>query len=119
MWNRREFLSQGAGSLLGLAAATRLVETRAADVVNRDTLPDGSAAKGMITPEAQQAINNGLAFLARNQEPDHSFGSGLYRGNVAVTALAGLAFMSGGHQPGRGRYGDVVTAPVDCALKPE
>src|SRR5437868_5058302 len=116
MWNRREFLS-GAGSLLGVAAGARL--SYAADVVNRDTLPDGSAAKGMITPDAQQAINNGLAYLARNQEADHSFGSGLYRGNVAVTSLAGLAFMSGGHQPGRGRYGDVVSGAVEFVLKQE
>ena len=84
-----------------------------------DALPDGSAAKGMITPETQQAIDRGLAYLARNQNPDRSFGTNLYMGNVAVTSLAGLAFMAGGHQPGRGRYGDIVAGAVDFVVSQE
>jgi hypothetical protein len=66
----------------------------------------------MITPEADRAIQNGLAWLARSQQADGSFGSGTYRGNIAVTSLAGLAFMAGGSSPGRGPYG----ANVDKAL---
>ena len=31
-----------------------------------------------------------------------------YRGNAAVTALSGLAFMAGGSTPGRGPYGPEV-----------
>jgi hypothetical protein len=48
----------------------------------------------MITPAAQRAIEQGLAFLEHNQLPDGAFGTGVYRGNVAVTSLAGLAMMS-------------------------
>mgnify|MGYP001052966354 FL=1 len=68
--------------------------------------------RAMITPETDRAIQNGLAWLARSQQPDGSFGSGTYRGNIAVTSLAGLAFMAGGSSPGRGPYG----ANVDKAL---
>src|SRR5205085_748859 len=36
-----------------------------------------------------------------------------FRGNVAVTALGGLAFLAGGHQPDRGAYGaHVAKAPT-------
>ena len=66
----------------------------------------------MITPETDQAIQNGLAWLAQPQNADGSFGSGTYRGNIAVTSLAGLAFMASGSSPGRGPYG----APIDKAL---
>ena len=59
----------------------------------------------MMTPETDEAIQTGLAWLARNQNADGSFGSGTYRGNIAVTSLAGLAFMSSGSSPGRGPYG--------------
>ena len=59
----------------------------------------------MMTPETDEAIKNGLAWLARTQNADGSFGSGTYRGNIAVTSLAGLAFMASGSSPGRGPYG--------------
>ncbi|WP_240910871.1 terpene cyclase/mutase family protein [Paludisphaera soli] len=76
----------------------------------RGDVPEGTGE--MLTPEADRAIQNGLAWLARSQQPDGSFGSGTYRGNIAVTSLAGLAFMAGGSSPGRGPYG----AQVDKAL---
>ncbi|MHC5539696.1 prenyltransferase/squalene oxidase repeat-containing protein, partial [Singulisphaera rosea] len=34
--------------------------------------------------------------------------SGVYRGNIAITSLAGLAFMASGSSPGRGPYGPQV-----------
>src|SRR5262249_9804298 len=58
------------------------------------------------------AIQAGLAWLAKSQYADGSFGSGTYRGNIAVTSLAGLAFMASGSSPGRGQFG----APIDRAL---
>ncbi|AMV37326.1 prenyltransferase/squalene oxidase repeat-containing protein [Planctomyces sp. SH-PL62] len=72
----------------------------------RGDVPDGTSE--MLTPEADRAIQNGLAWLARSQQADGSFGSGTYRGNIAVTSLAGLAFMAGGSSPGRGPYGEQV-----------
>ncbi len=76
----------------------------------RGDIPEGTLE--MMTPETDRAIQNGLAWLARIQNSDGSFGSSTYRGNIAVTSVAGLAFMSAGSSPGRGPYG----APIDKAL---
>ena len=81
------------------------------------SLPDGSAAKDMITPAAQQAIDQGLAYLSHCQREDGSFGVVQYHGNVAITSLAALAMISGGHQPGRGIYGTVVTRALRYVLE--
>lgn len=73
-------------------------------------VPDGAAE--LMTDEVDKAIDAGLAWLAAQQNADGSFGSGAYRGNVAVTSLAGIAFMAHGSSPGRGPYG----AQIDRAL---
>lgn len=70
----------------------------------------------LVTPAAQKAIDQGLAFLARQQHDDGSFGSGGYSRNVAVCGLAGMAFMSGGSTPGRGPYGAQVSRCIDFIL---
>jgi len=77
--------------------------------------PEKSAVE-LITPQADQAVEKGLAWLADRQHDDGSFGSDAYRGNVAVTALAGMAMMAGGSTPDRGPYGAHVTRAVDYLL---
>lgn len=72
----------------------------------RGDLPEGAAE--LMTPQTDRSIQTGLAWLAKSQNADGSFGSGTYRGNIAVTSLAGLAFMSAGSSPGRGPYGPQV-----------
>jgi hypothetical protein len=69
-----------------------------------------------ITPETQSAITRGLEHLANCQAQDGSFGDRGNSGNVAVTALAGLALLSGGHHPGRGKYGRVVSRAADYVI---
>lgn len=64
-------------------------------------VPEGTAE--MMTPETDRAIEKGLAWLAKQQNPDGSFGNGGY--HVAVTSLSGLAMMASGSTPGRGPYG--------------
>lgn len=66
-------------------------------------LPAASAEQ--LTPEAEQAIAKGLTWLAEHQLDDGSYGSGSYRGNLAVTSLCALGFMASGSSPGRGPYG--------------
>jgi hypothetical protein len=66
-----------------------------------------------LTPEAMKAIEKGLAWLAKNQNKEGAWAYGAYgggdaSGNVGITGLAGIAFLAGGHQPGRGQYGDSV-----------
>lgn len=110
MWTRRDFLVRGA-AVAGLTVGARVLGGD-----DPDRLPDGSAAKDMITPAAQQAIEQGLAYLARKQHHDGSFGAVQYQGNVAITSLAALAMMAGGHQPGRGAYREVVTKALRYVL---
>jgi hypothetical protein len=73
-------------------------------------VPEGAAE--LVTAETDKSIDEGLAWLAKQQNADGSFGTGSYRGNIAVTSLAGLAFMAAGSSPGRGQYG----AQIDKAL---
>ncbi len=77
----------------------------------RGDVPDGTAE--LVTPETDRAIESGMAWLAKQQNSDGSFGSGAYRGNIAVTSVAGIAFMSSGSSPGRGPYG----GQIERALK--
>ncbi len=107
--NRRQFMSRSAGAALGLSAGGLVWQALAQE--------DANQARGMITPQCQEAIDAGLAYLAREQGQDGALGTGQHRGNVAITALGGLAFMAGGYQPGRGRYGDNVTRAVDYIVR--
>lgn len=71
-----------------------------------------------LTPDAQAAIDKGLAWLARRQQnsgaPNAPFAG--YSGNTAITALAGLAFMEAGNLPGRGKYGREVQRCLEFTL---
>ena len=58
------------------------------------------------SPELQAAIDRGLAWLSKNQNSSGSFGSG--SAPVATTSIAAMAFLSGGHHPGRSKYGENV-----------
>ena len=70
-----------------------------------------------ITPQQQEAVRKGLAWLAAHQQPDGSYGAGGGSGKHAgITALAGLAFMQAGNLPGRGQYGDNVQKCLDFVL---
>src|SRR5262245_41476612 len=77
-WVRAATSGLAVAPALGLGGAA-LVEPRRVD------LPEGSADH--VTPEAQRAIDLGLAWLAKHQAADGSFGSRIYRGNIAVTSL--------------------------------
>jgi hypothetical protein len=79
-------------------------------------IPDGSASRGMVTFQTDAAIDRGLQYLA-GKSANGAYGTGILRqGHVAVTSLAGIAFLAGGHQPGRGPYGKVVTDIVKYVL---
>ncbi|MHC5212042.1 MAG: prenyltransferase/squalene oxidase repeat-containing protein [Planctomycetota bacterium] len=82
-----------------------------------------------ITPESILAVERALDSLARTQNPDGSWtGTVGFKLNqsyqvtarevphVGVTALAGLAFLSAGHLPDRGKYGDRISRATDYVL---
>jgi hypothetical protein len=66
---------------------------------------------------ADEAIDRALAFLQRTQEDDGSWKAGRMGKNPAVTSLAVMAFLSAGHVPGEGPYGETVEKGVRWVLK--
>lgn len=121
MWTRRRFLSRAGLAFLGTAGTCFALPGDRRTPGSSDTrpMPDGSASANMVTARADQAINRGLSYLAAQQHTDGSFGTRRYVGNVAVTSLGALAFMSGGHQPGRGKYGRQVLNALRYVLRQE
>lgn len=69
-----------------------------------------------MTAALDAAVERGLAQLATQQGPDGSFSGGRFGKNVAITALACIAFMADGNLPGRGAYGDVVERGLEFVL---
>ena len=57
-----------------------------------------------VTPESEAALERGLAWLARNQGPEGNWDSN----DLGLVATGALAFLSAGHLPGRGEYGENV-----------
>jgi len=65
----------------------------------------------------RRVADDGLSYLARTQNRDGSWsGRGGYSRNVGVSALACMAFMAGGSQPGRGPYGENIDRGLDFVL---
>ncbi|NQU21199.1 MAG: terpene cyclase/mutase family protein [Candidatus Nealsonbacteria bacterium] len=95
---------------LGLAVVVLCADR--ADAQEDD--PEKTAVE-MMKP-AERSVERGLTWLASRQQNDGSFGSGAYRGNVAVTSLAGMAMMTGGSTPGRGPHGAEVSRALNYIL---
>jgi hypothetical protein len=79
----------------------------------------GEESASEILPRQIQAVDRGLLWLAKNQAPDGSWGAngplGEYR--MAMTGLAGLAFLSAGHVPERGPFGARLERAIRFILK--
>ena len=82
-----------------------------------------------LRPEIARAAAEGLEFLAARQLPSGAWdGSSGYKmtedyrifeanvPHVGVTALCGMAFLAGGHTPGRGPYGELLERAVEYLL---
>ncbi|MBN2216442.1 MAG: terpene cyclase/mutase family protein [Pirellulales bacterium] len=78
--------------------------------------PRAASGERLMTEKTEAAVRESLAWLAGRQHENGSFGSGNLQGNVAVTSLAGLAFLAGGNTPNRGAYGAHVTRAVDYLM---
>jgi hypothetical protein len=84
--------------------------------------PRGAAADDLlprhITPESLRSIQKGLEYLTSLQSPDGSFQGGddgaAYP--VAMTALAGMAFLAGGSTTSRGPYAEQVRKAVSFTV---
>ncbi|MBA4064784.1 MAG: prenyltransferase [Isosphaera sp.] len=110
---RRDFLRLGAAGAAGAFAVSGHARQPAAAPAPAAARPKTGAE--FITKETQEAINAGLDLIARGQLADGSFFDRPAGGAAAVgvTALAGLALMAAGNQPGRGRYGKAVARAAE------
>ena len=70
------------------------------------------AADGEITRDSEQALDRGLEWLAKNQGRDGNWSSN----DLGLVSLGVLAFLSNGHMPGRGKYGDTVQRALDFVV---
>ncbi|MDG2148361.1 MAG: terpene cyclase/mutase family protein [Planctomycetota bacterium] len=118
-------------ALLGFSSVTSAVAGSlvAADPVVADPRDD-IVPQTDITVDSVAAVNGALEYLARTQDPatgawlaDVGYKlnqnyevSARRKPHVGVTAMAALAFLSAGHLPGRGEYGDVISRATDYIL---
>jgi hypothetical protein len=80
-----------------------------------------------VSPDLEPAIARGLAYLARQQQPDGSFQNRERAGDanatrfagpkVALTGLSLMAFLASGRMPDTGKHGLAVRNAVDFLVK--
>ena len=84
----------------------------------------------LVDAETKAAIERGLDYLQKTQTKTGSWDQLVgYKLNsdyetvdnrplphVGVTALAGIAFLAGGHLPDRGKYGDTITSALEHVI---
>lgn len=100
-----------AGLVLGVSGVGGQPEPTGGAGSAQNTVLDGE-----MNAATDAAVASGIEFLAKQQNDDGSFGGGRYGKNVAVTALACLALMADGNLPGRGQYGEVISAGTEYVL---
>ena len=98
-------LFMGVAMLILVPAAGTLAQLQPVDAATRPAiLPKG------ITPETKEAIDRGLAYLARTQSRQGAWSNreGFGQYPVAMTSLAGLALLMDGNTTTQGRYAEQV-----------
>jgi len=121
--NRRKFirnLTQGAVGMSVPFGILPNVGVNGLAYADRKVDPNEKSPAELITPNAQRAIDRGLAFLARRQIKSGrnrgAFGTSGYSAGVATCSLGGLAYMCGGNPPGEGKYGKNVNHCIEYVL---
>jgi hypothetical protein len=105
--DRRAFLQSS-----GLALAGCLGLGRRSDGQQKEVLPKH------VTPEAQMAVIKGLDYLSTVQTDDGSWITGGGQAYpVAMTGLAGTAFLAHGNTPTRGKYAKTVQGTVEYLVR--
>ena len=104
---KRTLASSGVTVFVAVAVAMM----PAADTVAQ---PRQAVAVAELTPQAEAAIKKGLAWLAKSQHGDGSWGRSY---KVASTALSLMAFMVQGQFPERGPNGERLSKAVDYLLR--
>jgi hypothetical protein len=65
-----------------------------------------------ITRRSEQALERGLQWLVRNQGSEGNWSSN----DLGLVSMGGLALMSAGHAPGRGKFGAELQRALDYVL---
>jgi len=65
-----------------------------------------------VTPESQAALERGLEWLAQNQGPKGNWDSQ----HLGLVSMGLMAYLSAGHLPGRGKYGENVQRALDYII---
>lgn len=111
------------GLLLGTGATGIFENARAADEsqsTNKFSSPGKAKALVDVLPPGQwkrveSSVDRALAWMASQQQIDGSFPS-MASAQPAVTSFCVLAFLSRGHQPGIGPYGEQLNQAIDYVL---
>ncbi len=106
--------------LLAVACAALLTVVAAACCASRSATAAAEAEKPAASPEeyapqADEAVDAGLEYLAAHQLADGSFDGGA-KDNTAIASLCLMAFLAKGYTPGTGPYGDVINKGIDYVL---
>jgi hypothetical protein len=113
--SRRLFLEhcrQGALAATSLSAAGWLASLGRAPAADTAVLPKH------VTPETIQGVVKGLDYLAKAQADDGSWLTGGGQAYpVAMTGLAGTAFLAHGDSPTRGKYSKTVQGAVEFLVR--
>jgi len=108
-------------TLCGIAAliATAPSTGSGADERESSATTKSGAQRPLLAPEQwkqlDRAVDRGLDFLSKSQQPDGSFLSAP-EGQPGVTSLCVMAFLARGHQPGKGPYGSQIERAIDFVL---
>ncbi len=66
-----------------------------------------------ITPQSEAALERGLQWLARNQTSEGNWQSK----DLGLVSMGALAFLSAGHAPGRGKYGQNIERALNYVIR--
>lgn len=106
--------------VIGVGSASLLLaQSQPSKPADRAVAPTQKPLPKHVTPQTRDAIERGLAYLAKTQERQGSWSN---RGNygaypVAMTALAGLALLMDGNTTTQGRYAPQVDRAVNFLLR--
>jgi len=118
--SRQPFLTFVTQSTFYLCIALSCLLARGEEPVETGAPPQAAQSDFVeITPKLEESVDKALGWLAKNQSREGSWGSEGSAGQypMAMTGLAGLAFLSAGCTPDRGKYGTNVTRAIEYCLK--
>ncbi len=117
------FVRQAVGGLPSISTTAIVATDSFSKRSSRTPGTESGGGKGAPPPQTEEAIEMGLEFLARHQQPDGSWslqGFGeetMLVSDTGATALALLSFQGAGYNHREHRYKDVVRMALDYMIK--